>query len=219
MNNERPVLLKTKNIYFDIYKYLWLNSSPSSKINYKFRVSDTILFLNDLPILWVFTAKDGSLKRKNPKKLNNTYISKHFSDINTDILGHYMFLTDENIEYDCLSNNDKELSEHINLINEFFHKLKIISTNKENLSGKLVFEYLEKTQFDNLLNNRKKRCGILQKYVKSINLKGYMYRVIWSPSFSICKRRTARHNFNENVHFNEKIITFETDKFNIETSN
>jgi hypothetical protein len=219
MNNERPILLKPKNIYFDIYKYLWLNTSPSSKINYKFRVSDTVLFLDDLPILWVFTAKDGSLKRKHPNKLNNSEISKHFLDNNKEIIGHYMFLTDENIEYDCLSKEDKEISEHLNFINEYFQKLKIVSEKKEVLSGKLIFEYLEKKPFENLLNNRKKRCGILQKYVKSINLKAYMYRVIWSPTISICDMKTARHKLDENVHIYEKLITFETEKFSNETSN
>lgn len=219
MNNERPVLLKPKNIYFEIYKYLWLNTSSSpSKNNYKFSVSDTVLFLDDLPILWVFTSKDGTLKRKLADKLNISEISKHFLEGSKEIIGHYMFLTDENFEYDCLSKEDVELSEHVNFINEFFQKLKILTDKKDVVSGKLIFEYLEKKTFGNLLSNRKKRCGILQKYVQSINLKSYAYRIIWSPTFSICEMRTARHKLNENVHNYEKLITFESEKFSNDTS-
>lgn len=216
MQIERPVLLKPRNIYFDIYKYIWLNKGEKCKLSAK--VADTVLFLDDIPILWVFTAKNGTVKRKNPKKMNTTYIKKYFLDKSSEIIGHYIYSSEENREITFQSFNEAENIEHINLINDYFEKLNINLENKHYENNKLNFEILDREKFVYFITDKKKRCGVFQSYVLSNNYKSFMYRIFWSPNFSICDVRNAKYLLNKNMNLLERDITFETDKINIETS-
>ena len=216
MINERPAQLIANSIYYDIYRYIWFITKGKNKINAK--ISDTVLFLGDIPILWVFTAKDGFIKRKNPIKLETNYIINHFLRKNNEIIGHYMYSSEENREIKFTTINEEENLEQINLMNDYFDKIDINIDDKNNEKSKLNFEILDREKFINLLMNKKKRCGVLQSYVQSTNLTNYMFKIIWTPNFSICDVRNARQPKNKNVHIFEKSITFETNKLNIETS-
>lgn len=216
MNIERPILLKPNNLYFDIYKYIWLGTREKRIFTPK--IADTVLFLDDMPILWIFTGKDGSVKRKNPKKLNTSYIKNHFLNKNNEIIGHYMYSSEENRLITFIAFNDDENIENTNLINDYFEKLDINLEDRKFEKSKLNFDILDRDKFINLITYKKKRCGVLQSYVQSNNSTSFMYRIVWTPNFCVCDMRNARHQLNKNVHLFEKVITFETDKLHLETS-
>ena len=61
MNNNHRL------VYFDIYYIL---SSPLLKEHLNFSLSDTILFSDSSPVIWLFSSKkDNSLKKKKSNKL------------------------------------------------------------------------------------------------------------------------------------------------------
>ena len=63
----RMPILSAKDIYFEIYSLLWTKTEKQKKI-YRFYIPDTILFIDDIPVEWIFTSKkDGTIK----KKINN----------------------------------------------------------------------------------------------------------------------------------------------------
>lgn len=61
----------------EIYYYLW-KKDPLSGEALSVRLPDTIIYKYDMPSIWYFTSKDGSIKFKHTKHYNKKSIQDHF---------------------------------------------------------------------------------------------------------------------------------------------
>lgn len=214
-------ILSAKDIYFEIYSLLWTKTEKQKKI-YRFYIPDTILFIDDIPVEWIFTSKkDGTIKKKNLSKLKNNEIITSFMKQEQQITAYYMYLSDENINVHYNTSEEKEIEENLNLIQEFRNRLGInFNEEKDETSHRLLFELIEKKDFIDFINKTIKRYGILQLFKETNDIYNCMYRIMWSPQFSICDFRKSRQPIlSSNINIYEKGITFETHKFNINSGN
>ncbi len=220
--DDKPIILKPNNIYYEIYQLLWLRTNKLTKNLFSFCVPDTVLFNDNVPSLWIFTSKSGHIKRKRADKLNSKEVyDKFYNDSKLEVIGYYFYLD----------------SEHISLIPEevqdenplvlFFKQLGIDLNEKRDENSKtkietnlLKFEILRRENFKEFMEKFKKRLGILQIYVESNFNPNTLFKVLWSKNKSICEMRSSRQNINaQNAHTYEKVVTYETEKFNIQSSN
>ncbi len=56
-------IFPTGNINEEIYNYLWKCPKEIAE-NLKLNIPDTVLFSNNVPTEWIFTNKEGFLKKK-----------------------------------------------------------------------------------------------------------------------------------------------------------
>ena len=137
-----------------------------------------------------------------------------------NILAYYMYSSEENKKIGYIVTGEEEKIESLNLIEEYLSKLGINFEDKKKNTPTLLFEIIEKKDFVNFMNNTKKRLGVLQLYKETSEIYNYMFRIMWSPQFSICDMRKSRQPYvSKNNHIYEKVITFETEKFNQKTGN
>ena len=220
--DDKPIILKPDNIYFELYQLLWFRTNKSNKNQFSFRIPDTILFKDNVPYEWIFTSKSGYIKRKHKDKLNiKEIIKKFYNETTIEVIGHYLYLDAELItlvpEEEPFENNPLFL---------YFKQLGIdMDENKEGILKKktknlLKFEILNRQTFKDFIHNFKKRNGILQIYIESNFDPNTQFKVLWSKNRSICEMRNSRFSFNaQNAHSYEKVVTYETEKFNIHSSN
>jgi hypothetical protein len=218
--NRFPVL-NPKVFYIEIYKLLWEKNDKKNKTIFPFYIPDTILFIDDIPHTWIFTSKkNGIVMKKSQNKLKINEIISHFMKKNQQVVAYYMYSSDENkkVEY-IQSEADKQ--EKLNLIQDYLNSLGYHNEEgKIDKTHSLLFEIIENKEFVNFMNNVKKRHGILQIYKESNDVYNKMFRIIWSPQISFYDVRKSRHPVSsKNYHHYEKVITFETEKFNIKTGN
>ena len=106
MITKSSVLYPDK-IFFEIFQFLWMKTSEQRP--FSFNIPDTVLYLNDKAICWIFTNKEGFVKKKNTEKLNNEEIYKEFlKKKKSDILCSYAYSTDENKKIEMLKKNEQE---------------------------------------------------------------------------------------------------------------
>jgi hypothetical protein len=221
--DEKPIMLKPERLFNELYELLWLK--PNRKFNncFSFKIPDTILFKDNLPYVWIFTGKNGQIQRKHPDKLNMKHIhNKFFERTSGEIVANYSYIDIDKITLIP----DEELSKENPLL--FFFNHLGIEVNEENQvqknqkvdKNKLKFEILNRDRFKEFMLNFNKVFGILQMYVESTFDPNIMFRVFWTEKKSICEMRSARQSFSiKNVHSYEKVVTFETERFNIQSSN
>jgi hypothetical protein len=215
-------ILSAKEIYMEIYRLLWTKTDRRKEKIFPFFVPDTVFFIDDLPHTWIFTSKkDGIIKKKNASKLKNSEIISSFKKGSQQVVAYYFYCSDENKKVEYVVTGEAEKIERLNLIEEYLSRLGInFEEEKKKKSANLLFEIIERPRLEDFLNNTKKRYGILQKYKETSDIYNYMFRIMWSPQFSICDIRKARQPVaSKNYHTYEKIITFETQKFHINTGN
>jgi len=192
----------------------------SEQRHFSFNIPDTVLFLNDKPICWIFTNKEGNVKKKNSEKLNNEEIYKYFvKKSKSDILCSYAYSTDENKKIELIKKNEQEKYSNFEMLKEYFEKLGIDENYDKKseliINNSLKFEFYDKSQLKSFLNDKKKYFGILQRYVESNSEVNFMYRIFWSPKMITCEMRRARQPKRLSIlHPYERAVTFESDKFN-----
>lgn len=218
--NQMPIL-SAKEIYLEIYRLLWTKRDKKNKKVFPFHIPDTILFIDDLPHSWIFTSKkDRTIKKKNPSKLKNSEIISSFLKGNQQVVAYYLYCSNENKNVEYIVSGEAEKMERLNLIEEYLARLGINfqEEKKKKDCQTLLFEILERDKFTSFLSNTKKRYGILQRYIETSDIYNYVFRIMWSPQFSICDIRKSRQPLaSKNYHIYEKVITFETQKFHINT--
>ncbi len=218
MNYAPQSLLRPKQLYFDLY-YILVSNLPR-KEPYGFFLADTILFLENAPILWLFTSKkDMTIKRKNSSRLNMKNILEKISSYESDdIVAYYMNSGDNDYKDPVKIYPSKDESDKNSLLNEFFDKMGVDTEKISKMFKKslLLFEYFTREELKEFLLNKKKKQGVLQFYIKQTTSINTMSRIIYNDKIAICEVRRARQPENKKTpHFYEKIITFETDKFHI----
>ena len=113
---------------------------------------------------------------------------------------------------------NQPISNETRNLQEFLEKMGLQFEKKEVKTSLLLFEYFTKDELVSFLMNQKKKQGILQLYVEMKTLTNQMFRIIYNDNLSFYDVRRSRHDDNHrNLHDYEKVITFETDKFNIQT--
>ena len=210
MNNNHRL------VYFDIYYIL---SSPLLKEHLNFSLSDTILFSDSSPVIWLFSSKkDNSLKKKKSNKLKIKQIIDKFTRSNKGTIKAF-FMHCSNDDNTNLQNTfNQPISNETRNLQEFLEKMGLQFEKKEVKTSLLLFEYFTKDELVSFLMNQKKKQGILQLYVEMNTLTNQMFRIIYNDNLSCYDVRRSRHDDNHrNIHDYEKVITFETDKFNIQT--
>ena len=210
MNNNHRL------VYFDIYYIL---SSPLLKEHLNFSLSDTILFSDSSPVIWLFSSKkDNSLKKKKSNKLKIKQIIDKFTRSNKGTIKAF-FMHCSNDDNTNLQNTfNQPISNETRNLQEFLEKMGLQFEKKEVKTSLLLFEYFTKDELVSFLMNQKKKQGILQLYVEMKTLTNQMFRIIYNDNLSFYDVRRSRHDDNHrNLHDYEKVITFETDKFNIQT--
>lgn len=210
MNNNHRL------VYFDIYYIL---SSPLLKEHLNFSLSDTILFSDSSPVIWLFSSKkDNSLKKKKSNKLKIKQIIDKFTRSNKGTIKAF-FMHCSNDDNTNLQNTfNQPISNETRNLQEFLEKMGLQFEKKEVKTSLLLFEYFTKDELVSFLMNQKKKQGILQLYVEMNTLTNQMFRIIYNDNLSFYDVRRSRHDDNHrNLHDYEKVITFETDKFNIQT--
>jgi hypothetical protein len=220
--DDKPIILKPNNIYYEIYQLLWLRTNKLTKNKFSFSVPDTVLFNDNVPSLWIFTSKSGHIKRKRVDKLSIKEVyNKFYNESKLEVIGYYFYLDTENI-----SLIPEEVQDDNPLV-LYFKQLGIDLNEKRDENRKikiaknmLKFEILRRENFKEFMDNFKKRLGILQIYVESNFDPNTLFKVMWSKNKSICEMRSSRQSFYaQNAHFFEKVVTYETEKFNIQSSN
>jgi hypothetical protein len=223
--NSNPVVLKVNQIYFNIFHYLYLSDKQNLKLKknkpLSFKIPDTVLFIDDVPKLWVFTSKNGYIKRKYESKLNNNKILQHFEKqkINygkDEILASYFYCSDDNMKIGF--ENPKENEDFLNekKLIEYMKKkcLGIEFTNDLEDNFTLIHEFLDYNSLKDLLFNKNKRQGILQLFVESQQDPNSTYKLTWSPNYLTAQIKHSRQTkCKQNVHFYEKIVSFENDEY------
>ena len=210
MNNNHRL------VYFDIYYIL---SSPLLKEHLNFSLSDTILFSDSSHVIWLFSSKkDNSLKKKKSNKLKIKQIIDKFTRSNKGTIKAF-FMHCSNDDNTNLQNTfNQPISNETRNLQEFLEKMGLQFEKKEVKTSLLLFEYFTKDELVSFLMNQKKKQGILQLYVEMKTLTNQMFRIIYNDNLSFYDVRRSRHDDNHrNLHDYEKVITFETDKFNIQT--
>jgi hypothetical protein len=218
MNYAPQSLLRPKQLYFDLY-YILVSNLPK-KEPYGFFLADTILFLENAPILWLFTSKkDMTIKRKNTSRLNMKNILEKISSFESnDIVAYYMNSGDNEYKDPVKTYPNKDESDKNSLLIDFLDKFGVETENISKMFKKslLLFEYFTREELKEFLLNKKKKQGVLQFYIKQTTNINIMSRIIYNDKIAICDVRRARQPENKKTpHFYEKIITFETDKFHI----
>lgn len=219
--DEKPMMLKPDNIFYQLYELLWY---PNTKYNNKFsfKIPDTIFYKDNCPHNWIFTSKLGYIKRKHPDKLNSKeIIKKLLTNTKCEIIGVYWYVDTEKITLVP----DEDLKENPLLF--FLNSLGIEVNEKLGIErrqqidkNKLKFNIVKRDKFMDFIENYNKRFGIFQLYIGSNNDPNLMFKIFWSEKKSITEMRIARQSFSiKNVHSYEKVVTYETDRFNILSSN
>lgn len=227
--NQKPTIVKVNQIYFDIYYYLYLSTKSNSKNDqskFSFIIPDTVLFLDDRPVAWIFTNKKGKLMKKYNSKLNNQYILEYFTkkcvEYGTDkVAGYYVYSSDDNkdIKFEDPKENERFLNQK-KLVEYMNRKCIALDPEHEDLNktNTLIHEFFTTDNLKHFLENQKKRQGFLQIFVNSQQDPNSTYRLIWSPSHLTAEIRCSRlYKAKQGVHFYEKIVTFESDEYCINT--
>ena len=214
-----PLLLNPENIFFDIYNLLWTNKYKQP--SFSFLIPDTVLFIEDKPVLWLFNSKSGSIKRKLKDKLNIQNIINKFSKKKAELIGYYFYHKEKDI---TLIENLEQKEQDINyFLNLFVKEMDVelpIEKNHEVNSKNLKFEFFENQRsLKVFLETFKKRMGVLQLFINSNQDPNTMFRILWTPKSKIFDMRRSRKPLHRIVHFYEKCVTYETEKFNIKTGN
>ena len=158
MITKSSVLYPNK-IFFEIFQFLWMKTSEQR--HFSFNIPDTVLFLNDKPICWIFTNKEGNVKKKNSEKLNNEEIYKYFvKKSKSDILCSYAYSTDENKKIELIKKNEQEKYSNFEMLKEYFEKLGIDENYDKKseliINNSLKFEFYDKSQLKSFLNDNVK---------------------------------------------------------------
>jgi hypothetical protein len=215
---EIPLLLNPENIFFDLYNLLWTMKSKESY--FSFLIPDTILFIEDKPVIWFFNSKSGGIRRKLKDKLTNDHIIKKFTKKKSEIIGYYFYHKEKDIS--LIENFELKEQDSNYYLNKFVKEMDIEipkqthhhTENKKNLK----FEFFESpNSLRNFLENFNKRMGVLQLFINSNQDPHTMFRILWTPKTKIYDMRRSRKHMNRSIHFYEKCVTYETEKFNIKT--
>lgn len=218
--DEKPIMLKPENLFYQLFELLWFQTSKNNN-KFSFKIPDTILFKDNCACVWIFTSKLGYIKRKHPDKLNSKEILKKlYNNTHNQIIGHYSYVDTEKITLVP----DEDLKENPLLF--FLDNLGIEVNEKLGMDrrqkidkNKLKFHIINREKFPDFMENYDKKFGIFQLYLESNIDPNLMFKIFWSEKKSIIEMRSARQSFSiKNVHSYEKVITYETDRFNILSS-
>jgi hypothetical protein len=77
-----------------LYHYLWLKNKMDNNAPIKLNLPDTIVYRSGKPCYWYFTARDGSIKRKNSANVTSEEILSSFrARTRCEIVGVFMYST------------------------------------------------------------------------------------------------------------------------------
>ena len=214
---EKPLLLRPEYIFFDIYQLIWQKKRNDPL--FSFILPDSILFQENKPIFWVFTSKTGVIKRKIKDKLTFEKIIKKFNFKKKEVIAYYFYNKEKQIT--MIEDFDVKTQDNYHFMMQFLKENDIDLPNEkktEDCKRNLRFEFFDtdKRLLD-FLENFNKKLGILQLFIKSNQDPNTMFRIFWTPKSKIYDMRRSRKALHRRVHFYEKCVTYETEKFNINT--
>ena len=234
--NPKPSILKVNQIHFNIYHYLYLYTKHAIRANYinrdnpnhiplkttfGFVLPHTILYLDDIPKIWLFTSKTGEIKKKYSSKLVNNKIIEFFKAREQkygkdSIVASYMYCSEDNkeIKFDDPLENEVYLNEK--KLKDYMHKkcldLDTSSDFKDNYT--LIHQFFNSESLTSFLANSNKRQGVLQLFISSQQDPNSTYRLIWSPDYLTAQIKHSRQiKSKQGIHFYEKTVTFENDEY------
>lgn len=230
--NSKPTVIRVNQIYFNIYHYLYLAAKSKSinnvnqqiltkKPTYSFKLPDTILFVDDIPKIWLFTNKNNEIKKKYTAKLDINKIIEYFESKGVNygkdkVIASYMYCSEDNKDIkfeDPFENqkfiNERKVQDYITNKGFGIYKPPVIEDNFT-----LIHEFFEANQLKSFLLNTNKRQGVLQLFVESQQDPNSSYKLTWSPNYLTAQIKSSRQTKNrQGIHFYEKVVTYENDEY------
>lgn len=223
--SDKPSIVNVNQIYFYLYYYLYLSSRSKKENVFSFKLPDTILFIDDRPVIWIFTNKERKIKKKYSSRLNSKSIYEYFKSKQIEygkdcIVAYYVYSSDDNKVIKFEDPRENEYFTNQKKLVEYLNKrcINLDTKNSVDNSNTLVHEFFTAETLLDFLENRKKRQGFLQLFINSQQDPNSTYRLIWSPSHLTSEIRHSRLiKAKQGVHFYEKVVTYESDEYCINT--